>query len=172
MTETDTPNTTAEDFFTEAAESVKEAQEEHAEEAEIDEWSPESPSQLRGIFLKAVRFLPKPGAKFNTGPMYKAFIKDVDTGVTITVFCARKMLLRGLLDASPAKGSLIVFDYVGEKEGKSGYNYHEYYVRAAKSDPGYWAEITRPKPGELEQAAVQQQQAQQRASYGPDEAPF
>lgn len=152
-------------FFGSAAKDVADAKEEHAKEAEYDEWNPKTPSQLRGFFMKATRHVTK------YGPAYKAYIKDYDTDITVTVFCARKMLREGILAASPAKGSLIVFDYQGQSEGKSGFTFHEYYVRSEKADAEYWAEVTRPKAGEQDQA-TQQAESKAAASYSPDEAPF
>lgn len=153
------------DFFGTAAKDVAQSKEEHAKEAEYDEWNPKTPSQLRGFFMKATRHSTKYGIA------YKAYIKDYDTDLTVTVFCARKMLREGILAASPARGSLIVFDYQGQSEGKSGFKFHEYYVRSEKADVEYWAEVTRPKAGETDQA-TQQQEQKAAASFSPDEAPF
>lgn len=153
---------TSEEFFESAKESMKEEELEHKEESEMDEWNPTSPGTLRGYFMKATRH------KTKHGFVYKAFVKDFDTEVTVSVFCARKMLRQGILDASPAKGTEIIFEYAGEAEGKSGFTYHTYYVRANKSDPELWAEITRPKPGEDDE----QKQTEAASSFAPDEAPF
>jgi len=161
----------AEDFFASSKESIETEEKEHTADAEADEWSPESPGQLRGYFMKAQRYLSKKYPE--RGPSYKAFIKDYDTGVTITVFCARKMLRVGILDASPKVGTLIVFDYQGMKSGKSGYDYHSYYVRAEESDPEYWAEVTRPPAGEMEEIARAQAQEAEASSFeSPSDAPY
>jgi len=161
----------AEDFFESSKESIESAEAEHAADAEADEWSPEEPAQLRGYFMKAVRFVNK---KYpDRPPSYKAFIKDYDTDVTITVFCARKMLRQGLLDAAPKVGALIVFDYQGMHEGRTGFSYHKYYVRSEEADPGYWAELTRPKPGEAEEAAAALSAAATAGSFeSPSDAPY
>lgn len=164
--------TDAEAFFDDAQSDIDETAAEHAAELEIEEWEPTTPSVLRGYFMKATRHLPKPDAKYKGGPMYKVYLKDYDTKLTITVFCARKMLLNGILEASPKKGTLMVFEYKGKKEGKSGYDYYEYHVRANESDSDLWAEITRPRAGEFEERERAQAATQKAQAYAPGEAPF
>lgn len=141
-----------EEFFASVKESVQKEKAEHDALSEVEEWDPKpNPSTLRGYFMKAERILTK------YGPRYKAFIKDYDTDLTISVFCSSKLLREGILDASPKKGTLIVFEYDGEHKSQRGFSYGGYYVRAQESDPEYWAALTTPKPGEEEELRRRQE---------------
>jgi hypothetical protein len=143
-----TDKKTEPDFFEKAKADIATAEEVRVEEASIEEWAPKNAGEtLRGYFMKAERVFTK------FGPRYKVWLKDYDTEVTISVFCAPKLLLDGILDASPAAGSLIVFEYGGKATGNSGFEYGVYAIRAEKADPTLWAEITRPKAGEEDKVA-------------------
>jgi len=142
------------DFFEKAKADIATAEEVRVEEQNIEEWKPKSAGEtLRGYFMKAERTYTKYGFK------YKVWIKDYDTEETISVFCAPKLLLNGILDASPAKGSLIVFEYGGTATGSSGFEYGVYAIRSETADSMLWAEITRPKAGEEEKARERERQA-------------
>lgn len=159
-------STNPEDFFDQAAKSIEEENEQHEAEKAYDEWDPKTPSTLRGYFMKATRHMTR------YGPAYKAYVKDFDTEVGVTVFCARKMLREGLLEASPKPGALVVFEYQGQKESESGFEYGAYYVRASESDPAYWAEVTRPKPGEEDKAQPTTNNGSSSGFQAPSDAPF
>jgi len=162
------PEKTKDDFFEGASDDMDEHREEDEGPQAADEWDPAEGGVLRGVFLKAVR------KSTNFGPGYNVIVKDIDTELIIKVWCLRSMLKQQLLDASPAAGSPIVFKYNGEKEGSGDYPFHSYQVRAEKSDPALWAELTKPDAEELEEMAAKAASpvVATASSLPPDEAPF
>lgn len=150
------------DFFDDALEKMDEGKDKDEAEAKAEEWEPKSEGEtLRGIFLKATR------KKTDWGVGFTVIVRDIDTGLAIKVWCKRSMLKSQLLSASPAKGSPIVFKYNGTIETSNGYEMHSYQIRAEKSDPKYWAGITKPSPEELIPTPKPEV-----TNFGPDEAPY
>lgn len=69
---------------------------------------------------------------------YRCIIKDVDTDVYVEVWAKGAVIKDAILNASPAKGSPIVFLFNGMRQSQSGNDYPHYSVRAEKSDFPLW----------------------------------
>lgn len=169
MTETDETTTDEGNFFDDALEDAKKEAAEEAQFEDLETWNDTDKltegMALRGIFMKAV---PQP-TKWGTG--YRVIVKDIDTDTYVEVWAKGTVIRDGILNASPAKGSPIVFLYNGQRTSGSGNEYPHYTVRTEKSDPEYWRGVTA-------EGARKQLERDQRATQpepeddSPDEAPY
>ena len=163
-----TDDTEATNFFDEAQEELKKEAAEEAQYEDLETWNqPDELSPgaaLRGIFMKAV----PQATKYGTG--YRVIVKDVDTDVYVEVWAKGTVIRDGILNASPAKGSPIVFLYNGMRTSGSGNDYPHYSVRSEKADPEYWAKVT--AEGARKQLERDNRVEAPPEDDSPDEAPY
>ena len=105
-------------------------------------------------------------------PTYLMEIRDHETNELNTVWCSSYMLNEAVIEKAPAQGSLVVVQYHGKEQIKSGRSMHVFTVEVERKDFDYWLDIDRAYNRKRAAHAAKKQSQPDAPKFGPDEAPF